>query len=529
MVLSRSTRISILLGLYSGFFVTELIVGNVVGSLALIADSFHMLNDVASLIIALYAIKLTQKRGPSDKYSYGFHRAEILAALVNGVFLLALCFSIFIEAIERFFRLPEITRPSLVVIVGSLGLASNILGLFLFHEHNHHGHAHSSGSSPVVCSDPRAILENDTIIPPASRSGGTDPKTNPPKLPLPVARRSLDDIFAQAQNTSLNDRARPTSLPSIHPAQVRAEVIQEAEELRVWADANSWRLEAQSHGMSSSGTRWKSVKPRADAPTAEDLLANPSAHPTLDQRQKAASWEALNKDIEVQADGVGQGCTPGTGRVENDPGLPHHASDIGRHTTVSPGGHNHSSMNMRAIFLHVLGDALGNIGVIFTGLVIWLTKWKYRFYLDPLTSLVITFIIFSSAVPLVRSAAFIVLQGVPKGVSLPDVRKAILAIPGVVAIHDLHVWQLSESEVVASAHVLARKSTRSAYVLDGSRENLLQREERGDVHMDLSSEVRKTMRGCGIHSITVQLEYAPEGMDDEQYASLDCLVHSASK
>ena len=60
-----------------------------------------------SLIVALYAIKLTTNNHDSDsRYSYGWHRAEILAALINGVFLLALCFSISLEAIERFFSEP---------------------------------------------------------------------------------------------------------------------------------------------------------------------------------------------------------------------------------------------------------------------------------------------------------------------------------------------------------------------------------------------------------------------------------------
>lgn len=63
-------------------------------------------SDVLSLVVALYAIKLTQTKEASAKYSYGWHRAEILAALINGVFLLALCFSIFIEAVERFARVP---------------------------------------------------------------------------------------------------------------------------------------------------------------------------------------------------------------------------------------------------------------------------------------------------------------------------------------------------------------------------------------------------------------------------------------
>lgn len=64
------------------------------------------------------------------------------------------------------------------------------------------------------------------------------------------------------------------------------------------------------------------------------------------------------------------------------------------------GGHDHSSMNMRALVLHVLGDALGNVGVIATGLIIWQTAWPYKYYCDPVISLVITIIIFSSALPL---------------------------------------------------------------------------------------------------------------------------------
>lgn len=84
-----------------------------------------------SLVVALYAIKvpfrrlliartacdvypqLTAQGSPKDSgYSYGWHRAEILAALVNGVFLLALCFSISLEAIERFFSIPSKVTPS---------------------------------------------------------------------------------------------------------------------------------------------------------------------------------------------------------------------------------------------------------------------------------------------------------------------------------------------------------------------------------------------------------------------------------
>jgi zinc transporter 1 len=84
---------------------------------------------------------------------------------------------------------------------------------------------------------------------------------------------------------------------------------------------------------------------------------------------------------------------------------------------------------MGGVFLHVLGDALGNVGVIATALFIWLTDFSWRFYADPVISLVITAIIFSSALPLVKSASLILLQGVPSGISIDDVKEDILQVP----------------------------------------------------------------------------------------------------
>jgi hypothetical protein len=75
-----------------------------------------------------------------------WQRAETLGALVNGVFLVALCLSIFLEAIQRLVEPQEVRNPKLVCGVGCAGLLSNILGLVLFHDHSHghgHGHGHS--------------------------------------------------------------------------------------------------------------------------------------------------------------------------------------------------------------------------------------------------------------------------------------------------------------------------------------------------------------------------------------------------
>ena len=82
-------------------------------------------------------------------------------------------------------------------------------------------------------------------------------------------------------------------------------------------------------------------------------------------------------------------------------------------------------MNIRGIFFHVLGDALGNVGVMASALIIWLTPWSWRFYFDPAISLLITLIILKSALPLCRDTAKPLLQAVPKNISVEEIKEDI--------------------------------------------------------------------------------------------------------
>lgn len=100
-------RFIIMIGLIGAFFCTELTIGFLVGSLSLQADAFHMLSDLIAMIMALYA-QFVLKREESDVETFGMVRAEIVGGLLNGVFLIASCFFITIDAIERFLVLQPI-------------------------------------------------------------------------------------------------------------------------------------------------------------------------------------------------------------------------------------------------------------------------------------------------------------------------------------------------------------------------------------------------------------------------------------
>jgi zinc transporter 1 len=132
-------RLSVMLLLTTSFFVVEIVAGYISNSMALIADSFHMFSDAIALVIAFIGVHVSPKKW--SKNTFGWARAEILGALINAVFLCALCVSILIESIKRFLKPDPLHEPELVLIVGALGLFINLIGLILFRGH-HHGHHH---------------------------------------------------------------------------------------------------------------------------------------------------------------------------------------------------------------------------------------------------------------------------------------------------------------------------------------------------------------------------------------------------
>jgi cobalt-zinc-cadmium efflux system protein len=118
--------LSVVLALTASFTVVEIIGGLLTGSLALLADAGHMLSDNLSLGVALFAAWLAGRPATPEK-SFGYRRAEILAALANGVTLVAISVWIFVEAYERF-REPSEVLGGPMLAVAALGLLVNAVG-----------------------------------------------------------------------------------------------------------------------------------------------------------------------------------------------------------------------------------------------------------------------------------------------------------------------------------------------------------------------------------------------------------------
>ena len=122
-------KLKLVLGLTLSYLAAEVIGGIMTNSLALLADAGHMLTDVGGLAFALFAINIAQRK-TTEQRTYGYYRAEILAALANAIILIFVSIYILYEAVKRFQSPPEVSSKNMLIIA-AIGLVVNIAGMLI--------------------------------------------------------------------------------------------------------------------------------------------------------------------------------------------------------------------------------------------------------------------------------------------------------------------------------------------------------------------------------------------------------------
>ncbi|XP_061602890.1 zinc transporter 1a [Cololabis saira] len=420
-------RLLCMLSLTFSFFVVEVVVSRLTSSLSMLSDSFHMLSDVIALVVALVAVRFAEKTRSTDKNTFGWIRAEVMGALVNAVFLTALCFTIVLEAIERFTEAHEIESPEVVAGVGAAGLLVNLLGLCLFHGHAGGGHGHSHGG------------------------GG------------------------------------------------------------------------HGHGHGGKGRRGK----EAGNGSAGEETNNLVVHHSSPGEQRLGTEVSCKDDSEVQMNG-------------------------NTHFEDADNGQE-ASLNMRGVFLHVLGDALGSV-IVVVNAIIFTFVWKpckagencvnpcsnihstdhqhvnetlvdllgggnattvtragpcWVLYLDPTLCIIMVCILLYTTYPLLKESALILLQTVPKQINMHRLNERLLSLDGVLAIHDLHIWQLAGSRIIATAHIKCHDPTS---------------------YMEVAKRIKDFFHDEGIHATTIQPEFVTFNSESrDSQCELSCRTQCAPK
>jgi solute carrier family 30 (zinc transporter), member 5/7 len=163
-------------------------------------------------------------------------------------------------------------------------------------------------------------------------------------------------------------------------------------------------------------------------------------------------------------------------------GHEHHGHSHGHSHGGQECDHHHSD-NMVGIFLHIMADALGSVGVIISTILIQVFGWRIS---DPICSLILSVLIFSSTFSLLKSSIYTLLQRTPERFKkkLPKIEEKIRKLQGVVAINDFHCWPNTSSQLVASVHVLLRADGDDQFIM---------------------KKVTKLLKHKGVEFVTVQV------------------------
>ncbi|NXX48401.1 ZNT10 protein, partial [Tricholaema leucomelas] len=149
------------------------------------------------------------------------------------------------------------------------------------------------------------------------------------------------------------------------------------------------------------------------------------------------------------------------------------------------------ALNIRGVLLHVMGDALGSVVVVIAATIFHVLPLEnapcnWQCYIDPSLTIIMVFIILSSAFPLIKETSIILLQMVPKGVNMQLLTDRLARVPGVISLHEVHVWELAGGKNIATLHIKCQTPTD---------------------YQDAAYKIRKVFHDAGIHSVTIQPEY----------------------
>ena len=141
------------------------------------------------------------------------------------------------------------------------------------------------------------------------------------------------------------------------------------------------------------------------------------------------------------------------------------------------------NLNLRGAFLHVLGDTLGSIGAILAGVLMMVRHW---YLADPIVSAIVGGLVLYSSWELVAESVDVLLEGTPRHLKISNILNDLGSMPGVVSVHDLHVWSIASELTAMSGHIVLRPGEDAGRALAGA--SRLMREKYGIEHTTIQIE-----------------------------------------
>ncbi|XP_031492609.1 uncharacterized protein LOC116259108 [Nymphaea colorata] len=492
----KSRKIALFLLINTLYMFVEFIVGFMSNSLGLISDACHMLFDCAALAIGLYASYISRLPGNSQ-FNFGRGRFEVLSGYVNAVFLVLVGALIVVESFERILDPQEISTGSLLsVSIG--GLVVNLVGLIFFHEEHHHAHggagacSHSHGHHSHShehehgCShkhDDHSNWRHDQSVTKSTCGSRNDPHDEK----ICNVASDVDHHHHHHDHDQEREFMCETRSSSHHHCHDNDHHCHDNHHHDHHRHDNHHIESSLYSGTQSHQQAHRNSSNLEDTCTEKSCSSQGKGHAHAHSHVHDNQSHVGVHNLKVSHGNPSENCIMVHPDAHSHCSLQHkhsHPGDLNSNLQKGSKMHNHIDHNMEGIFLHVLADTMGSLGVVISTLLI---KYKGWLAADPACSIFISVMIVSSVIPLLRNSAEILLQRVPR-FHEKEVKEAIndvMKLKGVCDIQNIHVWSLTNTEIVGTFHLhLSAESDKAT-----------------------KQQVANVLHHAGINDLTLQVEY----------------------
>ncbi|KAF8705275.1 Cation efflux family, partial [Rhizoctonia solani] len=538
----ESRKIFYFLVLNMCYMLVQMLYGIWTNSLGLISDAIHMAFDCMAIAVGLLASVMATWPA-NDKFTYGYGRIETLSGFANGIFLILISIFIIFEAIQRLLDPPEMNTSQLLLVSG-LGLGVNLFGMFAMggHHHGHshgghsHGHSHGGGHSHSSSSHSHSRSGGDDH---GHSHGREDHGHSHGHEDHGHSHGHEDHGHSHGHNDHGHSHGRRESAPTVVVNGVNGHGHAH-DDCDNHSHGGEHGHSHGDHGHSHNGDHGHSHDHHEHSQNGDHGHSHDTDHGHSHDSGNGHSHNG-NGTHGHSHDEHGHGLAPLHVPPRNStsspgpllsptlpfmpanmrspsppPAAPPYSYYSNAHGDHDGGAHNHEhdhgqSHNMRGVFLHVMADTLGSVGVIISTLLI---QWYGWTGFDPIASLFIAILIAASVVPLVIDCAKVLSLDV--GERETSIRQALIElsnVDGLASYSAPRFWPKDGESLVGSIHIQLAPSA-SSYDPAGAHRAQRVTYANADRVVDRVEQLLRA-RIHGLHDLTIQVE----GSRDQPWCS----------
>ena len=382
------------------FMAAEVVGGIFSGSLAILSDAAHMLSDFSGFAISMLSIVISRNK-PTYKLSYGYHRAEILGALCSILLIWGLTIWLIYEASMKIYLNEKVTDPLIMLIVAIFGLISNLVMGHVLHSagghHHGHSHGHSHENHKEHKNDDHHDGHNHEHTHDKHKHVETKKNDKHKKKAQPVLVNNVINNVSLANESALTEQLIDNNNITSDKINDYTSNFTEKEN----RCQNDHHIHENKKFYQEQKNKDHNDDDHHKHETGHNHTHDKNHHCQNDNQVLLVEKKIKSSNKHKHKHSETDHCHD----HEND-----HDHDHSQY-------HNHDNLNIRAAFIHVIGDLIQSIGVVIAAIVIMI--WPEYDIIDPICTFVFSVIVVCTTIPILCDCIRVFMEGTPAGVD-PD-------------------------------------------------------------------------------------------------------------